>query len=121
MKLIIISFILLLGINLSAQDIYKTPSGSKYHLATCRTVKNVSTKLNGQSDVTKYGLQPCKICKPLLLNNLASGNSLSDKAVGIASAVRCVGKTKKGARCQHMTKLANGYCFQHTKQNSDTF
>ncbi|WP_394330258.1 DUF5763 domain-containing protein [Kordia algicida] len=27
--------------------------------------------------------------------------------------------TQKGKRCKHQTRLANGYCYQHTKQNSD--
>ena len=27
--------------------------------------------------------------------------------------VQCKGMTKKGTRCQHMTRIANGYCFQH--------
>jgi hypothetical protein len=29
-----------------AQIVYKTPSGSKYHLSNCRMVKNVSQKLS---------------------------------------------------------------------------
>jgi hypothetical protein len=34
--------LLLFTISLNAQTVYKTPSGAKYHLANCRTVKNVS-------------------------------------------------------------------------------
>lgn len=30
----------------TAQTVYKTPSGKKYHTATCRYVKNVSHKLS---------------------------------------------------------------------------
>ena len=36
---------LLLSASVKAQSVYKTPSGQKYHLATCRTVKNVSEKI----------------------------------------------------------------------------
>jgi len=47
MKLIIsiIAFLLLLSISAKSQTVYKTPSGQKYHLATCRMVKNVSEEI----------------------------------------------------------------------------
>ena len=38
--------ILFFGLQLKAQTVYKTPSGSKYHLASCRMVKNVSSEIS---------------------------------------------------------------------------
>ena len=35
--------ILFFSLNLNAQTVYKTPSGSKYHMSSCRMVKNVSS------------------------------------------------------------------------------
>jgi hypothetical protein len=32
------------------------------------------------------------------------------------ATTQCLGKTKAGKRCEHMTKIANGYCFQHQPQ-----
>jgi hypothetical protein len=32
--------------------------------------------------------------------------------------VQCKGITQSGTRCRHVTRIANGYCFQHTSQNS---
>jgi len=78
-----------------AQNVYKTPSGKKYHLT------------------------PCKICTPPVVSTIGYSSSLSNenKAVGASVSVCCSGKTKKGTRCKHKTKLANGYCYQHTNQS----
>jgi hypothetical protein len=46
------------------QDLYKTPSGEKYHLASCRMVVNISKKLVNNDDLANYNLQPCKIYNP---------------------------------------------------------
>lgn len=116
MKFIIFIFSITLFTSLGAQNLYKTPSGKKYHLASCRMVENVSKKLLGGNDISRYNLTPCKICKPIRIND--NNNSLENKAVGTSSSVRCKGSTKKGTRCKHKTRLANGYCYQHTKQNS---
>ena len=102
----------LLAYSLTAksQTVYKTPSGSHYHLLECRMVNNVSTELT-LSEAIAEGLAPCRICKP------PSGNSsieaLGKHGVGISETVQCKGLTKAGTRCKHMTRMANGYCFQH--------
>lgn len=116
--LFIISFFLY--INADAQNVYKTPSGKKYHLSSCRMVENVSKKLIGNNDISKHHLTPCKICKPPPSINTDNSYNSSNKAVGTSSSVRCNGYTKKGTRCKHKTRLANGYCYQHTKQNSSS-
>lgn len=100
----------------SNADIYKTPSGKKYHLASCRMVENVSKKLLTDSDISEYNLKPCKICKPPSKMSFGHSYSDSNKAVGESKSVRCQGRTKKGTRCKHKTRIANGYCYQHTSQ-----
>ena len=55
--------ILFFSLNLNAQTVYKTPSGSKYHMSSCRMVKNVSSGVS-LSKAIELGLSPCKICKP---------------------------------------------------------
>lgn len=104
-------FILLFSLTVSAQKIYKTPSGAKYHLSSCRMVENVSEEISMER-AAELGLQPCKICKPQ--NYTALGlTSQKNTAQGERETVQCKGKTKKGTRCKHMTSIANGYCFQH--------
>jgi hypothetical protein len=104
-----IILLLLFSISVKAQDVYKTPSGQKYHLGTCHMVKNVSEKIS-PSKAIELGLEPCKICKPPAFNQLPPS---SKKAQGQSETVQCKGITKAGTRCKHMTRIANGYCFQH--------
>jgi hypothetical protein len=101
---------ILISLSAKAQTVYKTPSGQKYHLATCRTVKNVSEEIT-VAEAKELGLEPCKICKPQ--NIYASGSPATKKAHGQNTTTQCKGITKAGSRCRHMTRIANGYCFQH--------
>lgn len=119
MRYLFLVFLFTSGFALS-QNVYKTPSGSKYHTATCKSVKNVSHKLSRQ-EARKKGLAACKICKP---DSSIGQGSASARGLGIKSgeaqgtgsqAVQCRGTTQKGARCKRMTKNSNGYCFQHER------
>jgi len=100
----------------NGQDLYKTPSGEKYHLASCRMVVNVSKKLVNNDDLANSNLQPCKICNPPARQSLVNNYSGKNKAVGESNSVRCNGYTQAGTRCEHKTSIANGYCYQHTDQ-----
>lgn len=102
-------FFLLFTFSVSAQNVYKTPSGKKYHKSNCHTVKNVSEEIT-LDEAINLGLGACKICKPA---SSIQKFSNSNKAKGEATTVQCKGKTKKGTRCRHMTRIGNGYCFQH--------
>ena len=109
-KKLIISFLFTaISIFAEAQTVFKTPSGQKYHLATCRMVKNVSQEITVR-EAKELGLQPCKICNP---QNIYSGSQAPHKAQGENLTVQCKGYTKAGTRCKHKTSIANGYCYQH--------
>lgn len=101
--------LLLLTTTVKAQDVYKTPSGAKYHLATCRMVKNVSEKIT-LAEAAKLGLAPCKICAP---DWVAGALQKPKNTQGQSGTVQCSGYTKAGNRCKHMTGIGNGYCYQH--------
>lgn len=105
----ILLLLLFTGLESPAQSVYKTPSGKKYHLETCKTVKNVSQKITLQ-EAAELGLKPCKICKP---DVVPVQQNLVNKAKGESKTVQCKGYTKSGTRCRHMTSIADGYCFQH--------
>jgi hypothetical protein len=107
---IVLLLVQLLNGPIHAQVFYKTPFGKKFHLANCSTVKNVSEEITfGQA--TKLGLEPCLVCHPETL--LSAAVQTTQKAQGQSSTVRCKGLTKAGSQCRHMTRIANGYCFQH--------
>jgi hypothetical protein len=105
-KYFVLVFIILLGTShVQSQTVYKTPSGKKYHIASCRMVENVSSALTVA--------EPCKICKPAT----ATVQGLkSQPPSGVNTTVQCKGLTKAKARCKHMTSIANAYCYQHTAQ-----
>jgi hypothetical protein len=104
---------LLFSVSLKGQTVYKTPSGQKYHLATCRMVKNVSEEIT-VNQARELGLQPCKICNP---QNIYTSNNSTKQPQGRSTTVQCKGTTKAGTRCKHMTSIANGYCYQHQPKN----
>lgn len=104
-------FLLLFALTISAQTVYKTPSGSKYHLSSCRMVKNVSSSLSIEKAL-KQGLEPCKICKPPFRQGLGIV-SKPKKTAGQNSANRCFAITKAGTRCTRNTSIGNNFCFQH--------
>lgn len=110
MKYLKIICLLLFSLSVKSQNIYKTPSGAKYHLASCRMVKNVSQEIT-LINAGEMGLLPCKICHPPTSTVL--GISGGKKANGESNTVQCIGTTKAGTRCKHRTSIANGYCFQH--------
>lgn len=91
-----------------AQMVYKTPSGAKYHIVSCHTVKNASSKIT-LAEARELGLQPCKICKPATLPGAPSHKPAS----GEGTSNQCKGQTKAGSRCKHMTRIGNGFCYQH--------
>ena len=100
--------VLLFSVSLKAQAVYKTPSGAKYHLASCRMVKNVSEEIT-IAKANELGLGPCKICNP----PIAYAQTPRKKPEGQNTTVQCSGLTKAGNRCKHMTSIANGFCYQH--------
>ena len=110
LKYLHITFFLFVSTLGTSQTVYKTPSGAKYHLASCRMVNNVSKELP-ISEAIQLGLEPCKICKPPVLDLLSK--SPTKRTSGESNTVQCKGITKDGTRCKHMTSIANGYCFQH--------
>ncbi len=104
-------FLLIISGTLAAQSVYKTPSGNKYHLSSCRMVKNVSSSLDLEKAL-RSGLLPCKICRPPF-NRTLGIISPPKKTVGVNSANRCFATTKTGTRCKRSTRIGNNFCFQH--------
>jgi len=81
----------------SAQTVYASEKGEKYHTADC----NLSGDANDMtlSVAKKAGKKACAVCKP--------ESHFKDKTV------RCAGKTAEGTRCKRMTSSKGGKCYQH--------
>ncbi|PWN62559.1 hypothetical protein [Chryseobacterium viscerum] len=107
----LISILICLAVSIKGQTVYKTPSGTKFHLSSCRMVKNFSSGLS-VNEALEIGLQPCKICNPGKTSVYGIVSS-AKKVNGINKGNQCLGRTKKGTRCKHYTSIGNDYCFQH--------
>jgi len=108
MKYLILIF---LSVFLSAQTVYKTPSGEKYHLSSCRMVKNVSSTLTIDKAL-EIGLTPCSFCNPPFKQNSGKISKVK-KTPGTNSQNQCFATTQKGSRCKRKTTIGNNFCFQH--------
>ncbi len=104
-----VGILLIFSLQSAGQVFYKTPSGKKYHTDSCRMVNNFSEAITIEK-ARQLGLQPCLICRP---QNIYNGSTTTTKPSGLATTVQCKGKTKAGTRCRHMTRIANGFCYQH--------
>lgn len=106
--------------NVSAQTVYTTKTGEKYHKSNCRYLK-YSKKETTIKKAKTLGYEACKVCKPIENKTKQESNTSSLKpksnktksSTKKAIALRCSGKTKKGLRCKRKTKNANGRCYQH--------
>lgn len=126
MKLIrIVFFIISLAFtsHVTAQTVYTTKTGEKYHKSSCRYLK-YSKKETTIKKAKALGYLACKVCKPTLENTKIStntsssfNNSSKSKSPNTpqknATASQCTGKTKKGVRCKRRTKNSSGRCYQH--------
>ena len=109
---LLLSYLLIVTVfSAKSQFVYKTPSGKKYHLASCRMVENVSQRLT-IDQAQHLNLDPCKICKPGN-QTLITSQADTKKVNGQSITTQCKGMTKARSRCKHMTRIGNGYCYQH--------
>ncbi|MEJ8802129.1 hypothetical protein [Pontibacter sp. H249] len=112
-----------------AQTVYKTKTGAKYHVQTCRYLKSSfeTTVAKAQAE----GLTACSVCRPPAvasgtsatpvpavqaapaLKSTDSSGSSSSGSRSSTGSVQCSGTTKAGARCKRMTTSASGRCYQH--------
>lgn len=125
LKLILFIVALNFASNVSAQEVYTTKTGEKYHKSTCRYLKYSKYKITLDKAI-ELGYEACSVCKPSSKVNKSSSNSASLSNSNSSSssskttssskkstATQCTGKTKAGVRCKRRTKNANGRCYQH--------
>ncbi len=119
LKLLLFLGFMAYACGVTAQNVYVTKTGEKYHRSTCHYLKN--SKKEVTLDVAKErGFMACSVCKPnAITKNLKPvENSQQFKIEPVSStpkatATQCTGKTKTGTRCKRMTKTGNGKCYQH--------
>ena len=128
MKLVRLSlfivFITLIS-SVTAQNVFVTKTGEKYHKKTCRYLKYSKKEIKLKEAIEK-AYEACLVCKPekVIKKVTINGNvpsrgktitprkkpSTSSKK---SSASQCTGRTKSGSRCKRRTKSTSGKCYQH--------
>lgn len=110
-------FIIILFLSLTAtgQKIYKTPSGKKYHLGSCRMVENVSEEIPFEQ-AAELGLEPCKICKPQDYTTLGLKSS-KNTAQGQSGLSSAEARPKKGHGANTGQALPMAIVFSTTRIN----
>jgi hypothetical protein len=120
LRILLLFISLTLSYSISAQTVYTTKTGEKYHKSSCHYLKH-SKKLIKLDRAKTLGYTACKVCKPTIKNTKQESNSIASKeetkpkstATKKITATQCTGKTKSGKRCKRKTKNANGRCYQH--------
>ncbi|MES2130954.1 MAG: hypothetical protein V4506_01315 [Bacteroidota bacterium] len=108
----------LLSAYVSAQTVYVSKTGQKYHNENCRTITHNKTAIE-LSDALGKGLEACKVCKPTQTLGTAKKQTITKGSIipvseSIhATSAQCTAKTKAGSRCKRSTASSNGLCWQH--------
>ncbi len=120
MKLVPVTFLLVISISIiaSAQTVYITKSGSKYHLSNCSYLSKSKISID-LSEAKEKGFTPCSRCKP---DSKVDGEVDIEKETDSQKEIekkttttsrQCEAITKKGTRCKRNAKEGSKYCWQH--------
>jgi hypothetical protein len=106
------------GLSATAQTVYTTKSGEKYHADGCQHLRKSAYAIS-LADAKEKGYTACKVCKPTskasTTPRTGSGKQNTYKAAPNATSKQCSALTQTGKRCSRMTKDASGKCWQHQK------
>lgn len=101
----------------AATPVMVSRTGTKYHRAGCRTLRNggIPTTLGEAS--TRYG--PCSICRPSVLSaTVTPATPATPRAVAPPppdASGRCQAITKKGTQCSRRARPGSRFCWQHLR------
>ncbi|WP_191321962.1 hypothetical protein [Algoriphagus aquimarinus] len=111
----------LLASQLSAQTVFITKTGAKYHKESCRYAKT-----GWASDLAaakKRGLTACLVCKPsstetgeakpFPLSSEQSKVEPKKQTQPAQASSQCKATTKAGPRCSRKAASGSSYCWQH--------
>src|SRR5687767_9507619 len=107
-----------LASSLSAQTVYITKTGAKYHKNDCGYLRSSKISIN-LSEAQDKGYGACSVCKPpsgssttprikpTIIPNYQNGTSGNESNGTVSS--QCRATTKAGTRCKRTTKNSSGY------------
>jgi endonuclease YncB( thermonuclease family) len=101
------------------QTVYVTRSGTKYHVAGCRSLARSQIPI-ALKNVGRHG--PCSLCNPPVLGQAATAAAAPRPTVETprappkaapATSRRCQATTKAGKQCARQAQSGRSYCWQH--------
>ena len=104
--------------NITAQSVYTTKTGKKYHKSTCGYLR-YSKKEITLKRALELNYSSCSVCKPPTKNVESQNSTKLDNPISKTSSnsksttqsVQCSGKTQSGVRCKRKTKNSDGRCY----------
>jgi len=119
----LLALILLFVAFASAQTVYVTKTGAKYHSAGCSYLKKSSSPIELKDAIDK-GYTACSRCKPGGSETIQSKTEVksdntekvtTEKKKTETTRTRCIAITKKGTQCKRWAEVGSNYCWQHKK------
>ena len=113
-------------IDVIAQTVYVTKTGSKYHKDGCKYLSQSKISIDLSAAIAK-GYGPCSVCKPptqaVSTSNSKAAITTPEKRevkqpVNLptnAVSKQCAAITKAGTRCTRKSEVGSIYCWQHIK------
>ncbi|WP_242156371.1 hypothetical protein [Aestuariivivens sediminis] len=115
MKKVIFVLVFIMTVSLSAQTVFTTKTGEKYHKSTCHYLKYSKKEITLEK-AKELNYMACSVCKPghSKTEITTKASSLTNtSSIKKTTATQCTGKTQSGRRCKRMTKNSSGRCYQH--------
>ena len=108
------------------ETVYVTKSGTKYHVAGCRSLSKSQIPMTLKEAAARYGA--CSICRPPSLADTGAAAAplpvtSSPRQTAIpaptpkASSQQCAATTKAGSRCKRTASPGSAYCWQHDRSH----
>ena len=112
----ILIFVLLLSATISAQNVYITKSGTKYHKSNCKYLSKSKIEIDLKTAKEKV-YDACELCFKDSIQETKNVKSDSTK-VKEEKAIdqQCKAITKSGKRCSRKASKGSKYCWQHKKK-----
>lgn len=107
---------LLLSFSLSAQTVYKTKTGKKYHTENCKYLSKSKIQITLEEAI-KSNLEPCSVCisKKSSADPKSKPGDATVKPKPKPTSTQCIAITKKGERCKRKAKEGSSCRWQHDK------
>jgi hypothetical protein len=116
---------IMLSCMVTAQTVYVTKTGTKYHASGCRYLSKSCISIS-LADAKADGYTPCSVCKPTTTiktdkKATAPKSTATDETKSpqtqvkqkSTTATQCTATTQKGTRCKRTTTDPSGKCWQH--------